>query len=131
MGLKYRDPETGEYIKYNIPILKGEKGELGPQGLQGPKGERGEPGLNGTNGATGPQGPQGPQGATGPQGPQGPQGPKGDSHMTYNAGDGQIKYDGNSCKVATAVQAQQWGGRQCWWGAEGSRPGNGYIQFCW
>ena len=131
MGLKYRDPETGEYIKYNIPILKGEKGERGPQGLQGPKGERGEPGLNGTNGATGPQGPQGPQGATGPQGPQGPQGPKGDSHMTYNAGDGQIKYDGNSCKVATAVQAQQWGGRQCWWGAEGSRPGNGYIQFCW
>lgn len=131
MGLKYRDPETGEYIKYNIPILKGEKGEQGPQGLQGPKGERGEPGLNGTNGATGPQGPQGPQGATGPQGPQGPQGPKGDSHMTYNAGDGQIKYDGNSCKVATAVQAQQWGGRQCWWGAEGSRPGNGYIQFCW
>ena len=131
MGLKYRDPETGEYIKYNIPILKGEKGEQGPQGLQGPKGERGEPGLNGTNGATGPQGPQGPQGATGPQGPQGPQGPKGDSHMTYNAGDGQIKYDGNSCKVATAVQAQQWGGRQCWWGAEGSRPGGGYIQFCW
>ena len=134
MGLKYRDPETGEYIKYNIPILKGEKGEKGeqgPQGPQGPKGERGEPGLNGTNGATGPQGPQGPQGATGPQGPQGPQGPKGDSHMTYNAGDGQIKYDGNSCKVATAVQAQQWGGRQCWWGAEGSRPGNGYIQFCW
>ena len=131
MGLKYRDPETGEYIKYNIPILKGEKGEQGPQGPQGPKGERGEPGLNGTNGATGPQGPQGPQGATGPQGPQGPQGPKGDSHMTYNAGDGQIKYDGNSCKVATAVQAQQWGGRQCWWGAEGSRPGNGYIQFCW
>lgn len=131
MGLKYRDPETGEYIKYNIPILKGEKGEQGPQGLQGPKGERGEPGLNGTNGATGPQGPQGPQGATGPQGPQGPQGPKGDSHMTYNSSDGQIKYDGNSCKVATAVQAQQWGGRQCWWGAEGSRPGNGYIQFCW
>ena len=131
MGLKYRDPETGEYIKYNIPILKGEKGEQGPQGPQGPKGERGEPGLNGTNGATGPQGPQGPQGATGPQGPQGPQGPKGDSHMTYNSSDGQIKYDGNSCKVATAVQAQQWGGRQCWWGAEGSRPGNGYIQFCW
>ena len=131
MGLKYRDPETGEYIKYNIPILKGDKGEQGPQGPQGPKGERGEPGLNGTNGATGPQGPQGPQGATGPQGPQGPQGPKGDSHMTYNSSDGQIKYDGNSCKVATAVQAQQWGGRQCWWGAEGSRPGNGYIQFCW
>ena len=131
MGLKYRDPETGEYIKYNIPILKGEKGDQGPQGLQGPQGERGEPGLNGTNGATGPQGPQGPQGATGPQGPQGPQGPKGDSHMTYNAGDGQIKYDGNSCKVATAVQAQQWGGRQCWWGFEGSRPGDGYIQFCW
>ena len=131
MGLKYRDPETGEYIKYNIPILKGDKGEQGPQGPQGPKGERGEPGLNGTNGATGPQGPQGPQGATGPQGPQGPQGPKGDSHMTYNSSDGQIKYNGNSCKVATAVQAQQWGGRQCWWGAEGSRPGNGYIQFCW
>ena len=92
------------------------------EGPQGPKGDKGD------TGATGPQGVKGDTGATGPQGPQGP---KGDSHMTYNAGDGQIKYDGNSCKVATAVQAQQWGGRQCWWGAEGSRPGNGYIQFCW
>ena len=152
MGLKYRDPETGEYIKYNIPILKGEKGEQGPQGPQGERGAQGIAGPQGPAGATGPQGlqglqgPQGPKGdkgdkgdtgATGPKGdtgatgPQGPQGPKGDSHMTYNSSDGQIKYDGNSCKVATAVQAQQWGGRQCWWGAEGSRPGNGYIQFCW
>lgn len=131
MGLKYRDPETGEYIKYNIPILKGEKGDKGPQGPQGPQGERGEPGLNGTNGETGPQGPQGPQGATGPQGPQGPQGPAGDSHMTYNSSDGQIKYNGNSCKVATAVNAEKWGNRMVWVGQEGSRPGSGYIQFCY
>ena len=125
MGLKYRDPETGEYIKYNIPILKGEKGEQGPQG---PQGERGVQGLAGPQGPAGATGPKGDTGATGPQGPQGP---KGDSHMTYNAGDGQIKYDGNSCKVASAVNADMWGNRRVWWGAEGSRPGNGYIQFCW
>ena len=35
MGLKYRDPETGEYIKYNIPILKGEKGDKGEPGAGG------------------------------------------------------------------------------------------------
>ena len=27
--------------------------------------------------------------------------------------------------------ATHWGGRQVWWGAAGSRPGNGYIQFVW
>ena len=119
MGLKYRDPKTGEYIRYSIPALKGEQG---PQGLQGPQGDKGN------TGATGPQGPKGDTGATGPQGPQGP---KGDSHMTYNSSDGQIKYDGNSCKVATAVNAEKWGNRMVWVGQEGSRPGNGYIQFCY
>ena len=73
----------------------------------------------------------GPKGDAGAPGPQGPQGPKGDSHMTYNAGDGQIKYDGNSCKVASAVNADKWGNRMVWVGAEGSRPGSGYIQFCY
>ena len=125
MGLKYRDPKTGEYIRYNIPVLKGEQG---PQGLQGPQGPQGPKGDKGDTGATGPQGVKGDTGATGPQGPQGP---KGDSHMTYNAGDGQIKYDGNSCKVASAVNADKWGDRMVWVGQEGSRPGNGYIQFCY
>ena len=125
MGLKYRDPKTGEYIRYNIPVLKGEQG---PQGLQGPQGPQGPKGDKGDTGATGPQGVKGDTGATGPQGPQGP---KGDSHMTYNAGDGQIKYDGNSCKVASAVNADKWGNRMVWVGSEGSRPGNGYIQFCY
>ena len=55
MGLKYRDPITGEYMKYNFPLIKGEKGEQGPQGLQGL------------------------QGLQGPQGPQGPKGDKGDT----------------------------------------------------
>lgn len=27
--------------------------------------------------------------------------------------------------------ATHWGGRQVWWGAAASRPGNGYIQFVW
>ena len=125
MGLKYRDPKTGEYIRYNIPALKGEQG---PQGPQGPQGLQGPQGDKGNTGATGPQGPKGDTGATGPQGPQGP---KGDSHMTYNSSDGQIKYDGNSCKVATAVNAEKWGNRMVWVGQEGSRPGNGYIQFCY
>lgn len=125
MGLKYRDPKTGEYIRYNIPVLKGEQGPQGLQGPQGPQGPKGDKGDKGDTGATGPKG------DTGAIGPQGPQGPKGDSHVTYNAGDGQIKYDGNSCKVASAVNADKWGNRMVWVGAEGSRPGNGYIQFCW
>lgn len=29
MGLKYRDPITGEYVRYNFPLIKGEKGEPG------------------------------------------------------------------------------------------------------
>ena len=125
MGLKYRDPETGQFKEYVLPYLKGEKGDKGDKGDTGATGPQGD---KGNTGATGPQGPKGDTGATGPQGPQGP---KGDSHMTYNSSDGQIKYDGNSCKVATAVNAEKWGNRMVWVGQEGSRPGNGYIQFCY
>ena len=32
MGLKYRDPITGEYVRYNFPLIKGEKGEKGEPG---------------------------------------------------------------------------------------------------
>ena len=32
MGLKYKDPVTGEYKRYNFPIIKGEKGDKGDSG---------------------------------------------------------------------------------------------------
>ena len=32
MGLKYKDPVTGEYKRYNFPIIKGEKGDKGDAG---------------------------------------------------------------------------------------------------
>lgn len=32
MGLKYRDPKTGDYVHYNFPLIKGEKGEPGEPG---------------------------------------------------------------------------------------------------
>ena len=47
MGLKYRDPITGEYVKYNFPLIKGEKGEQGPQGVKGDKGPKGDKGDKG------------------------------------------------------------------------------------
>lgn len=49
----------------------------------------------------------------------------------YNGSTGRITHNGNDVKVLNSVATEQWGGRYCWWGAEGSRPGNGYIQFCW
>lgn len=35
MGLKYKDPVTGEYKRYNFPIIKGEKGDKGEPGAGG------------------------------------------------------------------------------------------------
>lgn len=32
MGLKYKDPVTGQYIRYNFPLIKGEKGDT-PTGV--------------------------------------------------------------------------------------------------
>ena len=73
--LKYRDPQTGEWL----PLPGGPPGA--DSTVPGPQGPPGQRGLQGPAGSTGPAGNPGPTGADstvpGPTGPQGPGGPTG------------------------------------------------------
>lgn len=84
MSIKYKDPETGEWLRTGARGPRGLKGDTGPQGLQG---EPGIQGPKGDTGATGPLGPQGEKGETGEQGPVGPIGPEGPQGITGEKGE--------------------------------------------